>query len=135
MSGTSTRSAVSVAPSLAQTVVSLFADDYGSDEEAEECAPRRGRAELLSPSLSRVGAPLPVRMADDSDVEGVSPARRPVRSRIRKYFRPLARRAYYAALFHLLAINFPYAVLAWVYLFVFTLVRPVHRLPLGAAQF
>jgi hypothetical protein len=29
---------------------------------------------------------------------------------------------YWSALLHLLVINFPYALLAWVYLFVFTLV-------------
>jgi hypothetical protein len=34
----------------------------------------------------------------------------------------VGRRAYWSALFHLLVINFPYALIAWVYLFVFTLV-------------
>jgi hypothetical protein len=40
----------------------------------------------------------------------------------KRYFRPLIRRAYYAALFHLLFINFLYALLAFVCLFVLTLV-------------
>ena len=47
------------------------------------------------------------------------------RARARRYFRPLRVRAYYSALFHLLVLNFPYALLAWVYLFVFTLVSPL----------
>ncbi|KAG2154347.1 uncharacterized protein EDB93DRAFT_1131688 [Suillus bovinus] len=51
-----------------------------------------------------------------------------------RYFRPMTRRAYHAAVFHLLVINFPYALLAWVYLFVFTLVGTtlLIALPLGA---
>ena len=39
-----------------------------------------------------------------------------------KYFRPLSRKCYYAAFFHLMVVNFPYALAAWVYLFVFTVV-------------
>ena len=34
----------------------------------------------------------------------------------------MGKKAYYSALFHLLVVNFPYALAAWVYLFVFTLV-------------
>lgn len=139
MSGTSTlrshssAGAASVAPSLAQTVVSLFADDYGSDEEAE--CPVSHVDGALSRSFSRVdgaghsgvGTSEPY-TGDDSDVDGAlgneGGTRRPggMGRRWKRYFRPLGRRAYYAALFHLLALNFPYAVLAWVYLFVFTLV-------------
>lgn len=39
-----------------------------------------------------------------------------------RYFRPVGRKAYHAAVFHLLVLNFPYALIAWIYLFVFTLV-------------
>lgn len=39
-----------------------------------------------------------------------------------RYFRPMRRKAYHAALFHLMVLNFPYALIAWIYLFVFTLV-------------
>lgn len=39
-----------------------------------------------------------------------------------RYFRPMGRKAYYAAVFHLLVLNFPFALVAWIYLFVFTLV-------------
>jgi len=38
------------------------------------------------------------------------------------YFRPLIRSAYYKPLFHLLVLNFPYALVAWLYLFIFTVV-------------
>lgn len=41
----------------------------------------------------------------------------------RRYFRPLVMKTYYKALFHLLVLNFTYALVAWVYLFVFTVVR------------
>lgn len=34
----------------------------------------------------------------------------------------MGRRAYHAAVFHLMVINFPYALIAWIYLFIFTLV-------------
>jgi len=33
-----------------------------------------------------------------------------------RYFRPMTCRAYHAAVFHLLVLNFPYAFVAWVYL-------------------
>jgi hypothetical protein len=52
----------------------------------------------------------------------------------RRYFRPMARMAYYRALFHLLVLNFPYALVAWIYLFIFTLTGTtlLMALPLGA---
>ena len=40
-----------------------------------------------------------------------------------RYFRPLVQSVYYRPLFHLLVVNFPYALAAWLYLFVFTVVR------------
>ncbi|THH31389.1 hypothetical protein EUX98_g2776 [Antrodiella citrinella] len=51
-----------------------------------------------------------------------------------RYFRPMFKRAYYSALFHLLILNFPYALAAWVYLFVFTLTgtTTLMALPVGA---
>ena len=39
-----------------------------------------------------------------------------------RYFRPMGRKAYHAAVFHLMVVNFPYALIVWIYLFVFTLV-------------
>lgn len=51
-----------------------------------------------------------------------------------RYFRPLGHKAYYRALFHLAVVNFPYALAAWVYLFVFTVAGTtlLMALPLGA---
>jgi hypothetical protein len=46
----------------------------------------------------------------------------PFLARAKRYFRPLMRRPYYAALFHLLFINFPFELVAWIFLFVGTLV-------------
>ncbi|PBK95267.1 hypothetical protein ARMGADRAFT_1163883 [Armillaria gallica] len=49
------------------------------------------------------------------------------------YFRPLKKKVYYMSLFHLAVINFPYALLTWVFLFVFTLLGTtlLVALPLG----
>ncbi len=104
-------SAASISPSLAQTVVSAFRMDLdsegGDDEDTSDDRPAVGPLpdSRLShaPSLTRHRA-------------------RDWRTRWRHYFRPIGRRAYWSALLHLLVINFPYALLAWVYLFVFTLV-------------
>jgi hypothetical protein len=104
-------SAASISPSLAQTVVSAFRMDLDSDgEDGEETAHDRPAVGTLpddhlshAPALTRHRA-------------------RGWRSRWRHYFRPVGRRVYWSALLHLLVINFPYALLAWVYLFVFTLV-------------
>ncbi|KAH0828028.1 hypothetical protein J3R83DRAFT_3677 [Lanmaoa asiatica] len=51
-----------------------------------------------------------------------------------RYFRPMSRKAYHAAVFHLMVVNFPYALIAWIYLFVFTLTGTtlLITLPLGA---
>ncbi|KAG9316793.1 hypothetical protein JVU11DRAFT_2857 [Chiua virens] len=51
-----------------------------------------------------------------------------------RYFRPMGRKAYHAALFHLMVVNFPFALIAWTYLFVFTLTGTtlLITLPLGA---
>lgn len=104
-------SAASISPSLAQTVVSAFRMDLDSDrEDEEETSPNR-------PAVST--------LPDDRLPHAPGLARRRTRSwrtRWRHYFRPVGRRAYWSALFHLLVINFPYALIAWVYLFVFTLV-------------
>jgi hypothetical protein len=103
-------SAASMSPSLAQTVVSAFRMDLDSDaEDADE--PEHG-----PPAVGTLpNDHLP-------HVTGVTRRRPGCRARLRHYFRPIGRRAYWSALLHLLVYNFPYALLAWVYLFVFTLV-------------
>lgn len=117
-------SAASISPSLAQTVVSAFRMDLDSDGEDEE---------ETSHDRPAVGT-LP---ADDhlSHAPALTRHRaRGWRTRWRHYFRPIGRRAYWSALLHLLVINFPYALLAWIYLFVFTLLGTILlvALPLGA---
>ncbi|KAG7442636.1 uncharacterized protein BT62DRAFT_922564 [Guyanagaster necrorhizus] len=49
------------------------------------------------------------------------------------YFRPLKKKVYYMSLFHLAVINFPYTLLTWIFLFVFTLLGTtlLVALPLG----
>ncbi|KAG1790490.1 uncharacterized protein HD556DRAFT_1433283 [Suillus plorans] len=101
----------SFAPSLAQTVLSLLHSDPDIESDVD--------------IYEAIG--------DDRDYPSHrwSPFSRRFWSR---YFRPMTRRAYHAAVFHLLVLNFPYALLAWVYLFVFTLTGTtlLIALPLGA---
>ena len=101
-------SAASISPSLAQTVVSAFRMDLDSDEEDES----HGRHTVATVPEDRLThAPVLTRHRP-----------RGCHARWRNYFRPIGRRAYWSALLHLLVINFPYALLASIYLFVFTLV-------------
>jgi hypothetical protein len=81
--------------SLTQTVLSLFLADPEQD----------GATEFIEEPTS-----------------GPSPATSRTR-RVKRYFRALWKSQYYWPLLHLLVINFPYALLAFVYLFVGTLVR------------
>ncbi|KAF9526886.1 hypothetical protein CPB83DRAFT_857152 [Crepidotus variabilis] len=52
----------------------------------------------------------------------------------KRYFRPMRMRAFYRPLMHLTVINFPYALAAWIYLFVFTVsgTTLLVALPIGA---
>jgi len=91
-------SSVSAAPSLAQTLTSIFyVDDEGD-----------GDAELLHEHSSSPSAE-----------NGIGHSRR----RWKAYWRPAGKLAYWKSLFHLAVLNFPYALAAWIYLFVFTVVR------------
>jgi hypothetical protein len=107
---------VSGSPSLAQTLYSAFQPDLDSDldREEERCEREPERRHLA-------------RRQDFSESSNEQEAAsREVeldwRTRWKKYFRPMRRRAYYSAVFHLLVLNFPFALAAWIYLFVFTLV-------------
>ena len=97
----------SAAPSLAQTFISLFADEDSVDSECD-----------YPPPLPSHSQPLHLQRLSSLDHEG----ERGRRSAWRRYFRPMVRRVYWMALFHLVVLNFPYALAAWVFLFVFTLV-------------
>ena len=57
-----------------------------------------------------------------TDIDSTRPADKTFSRRFRRYMRPLWKATYYKPLFHLLVINFPYALIAFVYLFVGTLV-------------
>lgn len=54
-------------------------------------------------------------------------------NRFKKYFRPMCKQVYWKSLFHIAVLNFPFALLAWVYLFVFTVTGTtlLITLPLG----
>ena len=104
-------STMSVAPSLARTVLSLFqleADDgvhvhlHDGAEDRQFSSSGDDNGSLWSSQSHRAGI--------------FSSAA------WKRYFRPLGRKPYYAALFHLMVVNFPYALAALVYLFVFTVV-------------
>ena len=116
-------SVVSAAPSFAQTLLSAFHPDR-DDEMDPDCA-------VESPVVSHDGEE--ARVVYDIDIDDEQAPLLPEHSRLGrrrsshssslyKYFRPMFKRAYYSALFHLLVLNFPFALTAWVYLFVFTLV-------------
>ncbi|KIY53619.1 hypothetical protein FISHEDRAFT_32936 [Fistulina hepatica ATCC 64428] len=113
-------SSTSAAPSLAQTLVSLFQDDDGECDQLNEREPLIERTQLEEES---------------ADAE-VRPRRGGILSGVawRRYFRPMSQIHYYKSLLHLYILNFPYALAAWVYLFVFTLTGTtlLLALPLGA---
>ncbi|KAF9444488.1 phosphoribosylformylglycinamidin [Macrolepiota fuliginosa MF-IS2] len=113
-------STISAAPSLAQNVFSLFQTEdepYAADDHEERAC--------LGPQEER--------RHNNSTEERRSTGFFSVQAWAR-YFRPLVRKTYYSSLLHLMVINFPYALGAWVYLFVFTVTGTtlLVALPLGA---
>ena len=100
--------------SFAQTLMSAFQPELDSDIDSNIPFPAQDERRHLCrrQELSESSAE-----GMDQGVECLGPG-----VRIKRYFRPMGRRAYYSATFHLLVVNFPFALLAWVYLFVFTLV-------------
>lgn len=94
---TISHSTVASTHSLAHTVFSLFQ----TEAEGAELPPSVG----LPPSQTALD--------------------KTVMHRLRRYFRPMRKGTYYKALFHLMVINFPFALLAFVLLFVGTLVRVI----------
>ncbi|KAJ8489453.1 hypothetical protein ONZ45_g13577 [Pleurotus djamor] len=121
-------STASGAPSLAHTLLSLFQadeeEDTGSEEgREEEEEERSGTLLLMAEESSR------------SSTQDRTSASFFSRKGLAKYFRPMGRSVYYGSLLHLVVLNFPYALVAWIYLFVFTLTGTtlLVALPLGAA--
>ena len=103
-------SAISAAPSLAHSFFSLF--QYESDDGIylHDGAENRHFLSLGNDSGSVLSS-----QSHSTDIF--------TSAALKRYFRPLIRKSYYAALFHLMVVNFPYALAAWVYLFIFTVVR------------
>ncbi|KAJ7238527.1 hypothetical protein B0H12DRAFT_1137466 [Mycena haematopus] len=110
-------SSVSVAPSLAQTVVSLFRV-YDDDDQF---GPESGDDGLL------------ISTGELPDVHTRPERFWSVRA-WRRYFRPLTRKVYYRSLFHLYVINFPFALAAFLFAVVFTVTGTtlLVALPIGA---
>jgi hypothetical protein len=108
-------SAASISPSLAQTVASAFRMDLDSDDDDEHHTSQGPLTDDTPPHDVPINSP------------GVSQRRAPRGwcAQWRHYFRPMGRRVYWSALLHLLVFNFPYALFAWIYLFVFTLVSTI----------
>ncbi|KAJ7354433.1 hypothetical protein DFH08DRAFT_738490 [Mycena albidolilacea] len=116
-SHTSVFSSVSVAPSLAQTVASLFR----AYEDDEEFSPEGDENGLL------------ISAGELPEVHTRPEGFRSVRT-WRRYFRPLGRKVYYRSLFHLYVINFPFALAAFLFAVIFTVTGTtlLVALPLGA---
>lgn len=116
LSHTSILSYASAAPSLAQTVISLFQPEVDDDTDIDYDI-------LNDPGLRRISS---IDGQTQAQCDREQEQRRKwavfTRRAWRRYFRPVTRKVYYMALFHLLVLNFPYALAAWIYLFVFTLV-------------
>jgi hypothetical protein len=117
----------SVSPSLAQTVVSAFRIELDSDLDYDGEGEERVEEEWgeVEGEESRRGRRAQL-VVDGEHMERLGGSRRRrtgYRAKLRRYWHPVMRRAYWAALFHLVVLNFPYALIAAVFLFVFTLVR------------
>ncbi|KAF7357981.1 hypothetical protein MVEN_00845100 [Mycena venus] len=110
-------SSVSVAPSLAQTIASLFRT-YDDDEVFNT---EGGDDGLL------------ISTGELPEVHTRPPAFWSVRA-WRRYFRPLTQKVYYRSLFHLYVLNFPFALAAFLFGVVFTVTGTtlLVALPLGA---
>ncbi|KAF7318456.1 hypothetical protein HMN09_00354800 [Mycena chlorophos] len=121
-SNVSRSSAVSAAPSLAQTLVGIFS----AEEDARDGEPD-GVCRLPEDAHGH-GDP------ENGGLRLEVSASERERSRLRRYFRPLTRRVYYAALFHLYVVNFPFALAAFLWAFVLTVTGTtlLIALPIGA---
>jgi hypothetical protein len=108
------RSNLSGSPSFAQTLISAFQPELDHDIDFNIASPAQDERRHLCRR----------REVSESTIEGQDQHAESLGlwARIGRYFRPMGRKAYYSAVFHLLVLNFPFALSAWVYLFVFTLV-------------
>lgn len=109
--------AVPRAPSLAQTCLSLFCTDEDEEDQDELAA---GWVNVRS-FLMEEDWEEPEERANTSTRSSGVWALFSCAS-WRRYFRPMTKAVYYRSFIHLLFVNFPYALVAWVYLFVLTVV-------------
>jgi hypothetical protein len=107
------------APSLAQTCLFLFCTD-DDDEDGEAAA---GWMDVSSFLMQEEREESDGREGTGTRTRG-SAGLSALFSRAgwRRYFRPMGRAVYYRSFVHLLLVNFPYALVAWVYLFILTVV-------------
>ena len=123
-------SVASSAPSLTQTVLSLFqaTDDEDEDTPAEartnDLQSRNERTQLLDSARDVIRSGYSYDHTRQIPQHFERRRNHGIFTLVawKWYFRPLVRSAYYKALFHLLVLNFPYALVAWLYLFIFTVV-------------
>ncbi|KAJ7586379.1 hypothetical protein C8J56DRAFT_787588 [Mycena floridula] len=123
-------SSTSAAPSLARTLVSMFNstdDDADDDEFDPEHSVHYDRHPFLSSHLEFPAIPTAETSRRKTPLKIFSGAA------WRRYFRPMGRNVYWNALFHLLVVNFPFTLVAWLFLFVFTVAGTtlLVTLPLG----
>ena len=118
-------STTSFAPSLAHTLISAFHPDRDCDLDPEEAEHLDTDSDGIFDSPTLRGPPEEQQRLFAAELAGGQRSEGGARRRGRwsRYFRPMVKKPYYAALCHLLLINFPYALAAWIYLFVLTLVR------------
>ncbi|KAH9940366.1 uncharacterized protein BXZ73DRAFT_98808 [Epithele typhae] len=124
------RSSSSITPSFAHSVFSAFRPERDSDFDSDGPDPDAPPGpDYDSPQRAFVA-----QLSAYTHLHSHPTPPLPFPARCRRYFRPLSKPVYYASLLHLALINFPYALLAWVFLFVFTLVGTctLVALPLGA---
>lgn len=117
-------SVTSASPSLAQTVVSAFRMEGDSDDEDEDYHggdESGARIRRRSGTGDEAADVLACEAGISRRASGITQTGSLNRS-WRRYFRPLWKRSSWSALFHLMVLNFPYALLAAIFLFVFTLV-------------
>lgn len=136
VSSTVPTAVISLSPSFSETIISAFHPERDADLDPDCSEPDN---DIDSPNIYNTAHGAHVdddgEMIDyPSDAEEEHEQRgglhhahphphHTISRRLQRYFRPLRIRAYYSALFHLLIVNLPYALIAWLYLFVFTLVR------------
>lgn len=121
-------SSTSTTMSLTRTLVSLFQEDESEVASAciGDCADAHRHRQHQSLEETTIVDELPSVISSPHECLCSCSG---ILSRItwERYFRPMRRWEYYKALFHLLVLNFPYALFAWVYLFAFTVVRSLQN--------